>query len=55
MDLMRRLAAGLRSEVLDDGATGAAVPKALRLKAAERLGTPRGVVIVHVENDTNSH
>ena len=56
-DLLRRVAARLRPEVLDDRATGGtAVAKAPCLQAVERMCAPAGVVgMLHIDNDTNSH
>jgi len=54
-DLLGRAAAGLLAEMLDDAAAGTAVPEPLGLEVAERESAPRGVVLVHPVNDTDSH
>ena len=54
-DLLGRAAAGLRTEVLDDGPSRASVAKPLRLNAVEGFCAPGGVRIVHPRNDTDYH
>ena len=54
-DLLRRAAAGLHPEVLDNGPSRSSVAKPFRLEARERAGTPGRVWLVHLINDTDSH
>ena len=46
-DLLRRAAARLRAEVLDNGPSRASVAKPFRLEAVERAGAPGRVRLVH--------
>jgi len=54
-DLLRRAAAGLHAEVLDNGPSRSSVAKPFRLEARERAGAPGRVRLVHPANDTDSH